>query len=245
MQLSLDLSRYFPENLSESKRREIRDYYVSRNVGLCLHGPSDLPLMNRHKSVREAGIDRILEMIDLAADLGGEYFIFHTGRLAFYSMGMGKVIFMENRLPGKHIEYFKSSLSKILDHSAGRITVCIENTHNLPQSFLDALGLLAEERGLRFAWDIGYTDILAPGARARTLKFYSHNSRFVSLFHLHDITDSGGHKALGTGRVNIPAYIDIINTIKADVVLEIFPEKSLLESINFLNEMAPKLKTLP
>jgi hypothetical protein len=35
------------------------------------------------------------------------------------------------------------------------------------------------------------------------------------------------------------------HTIKADVILEIFPEKSLLDSINYINGLAPKLKTTP
>jgi sugar phosphate isomerase/epimerase len=244
-QLSLDFSRFFPENLSESRRREIREYYHSKDIGLCLHGPSDIPLMNRHQAIREAGINRILEMIDLASDLGGRHFIFHPGRLAFYSMGKSKVIFVENRIPGKHVEYFKSSLAKILDYNAGRLTICIENTHDLPPSFLEAMTMLAEDQGLRFAWDIGYTDILAQDSRARMLKFYSDNSSFVKIFHLHDINESGGHKALGTGRINVSAYMEIINTIKADVILEIFPEKSLLDSINYINGLAPKLKTTP
>jgi len=152
---------------------------------------------------------------------------------------------MENRIPSRHVGFFKSSLTKILEYNAGRMTLCMENTHNLPQSFMEALQSLAEERGLRFAWDIGYTDILAPGARARMLKFLSDNSRFVKIFHLHDITDSGGHKALGTGRVNISAYLDIINTIGADAILEIFPRSALLESIRYLNDLTPRLKTLP
>jgi sugar phosphate isomerase/epimerase len=143
------------------------------------------------------------------------------------------------------VQYFKSSLAKILDYNAGRLTICIENTHDLPPSFLEAMTLLAEDQGLRFAWDIGYTDILAQDSRARMLKFYSDNSSFVKIFHLHDINESGGHKALGTGRINVSAYMEIINTIKADVILEIFPEKSLLDSINYINGLAPKLKTMP
>lgn len=245
IQLNLDSPRLFPENLPESRRREIRDCFRDKNLGLCVHGPSDIPLLNRHQAIREAGIGRILQMIDLASDLGGDYFIFHPGRLAFYSPGRSQVVFMENKIPSRHVEYFKSSLAKILEYNADRMTVCVENTHNLPQGFLEALRSLAEERGLGFAWDIGYADILPPDQRARMLKFLSDNSKYVKIFHLHDIAESGGHKALGTGRVNIAAYLDIINTIGADVILEIFPESGLLDSVRYLNDLTPRLKTLP
>ena len=245
VQLSLDFSRLFPENLTESERVDIRDYYDHKNTGLCFHGPSDIPLINRHIAIRKAGLNRLFEMIDLAADLGGEFFIFHPGRLAFYSTGKNKVVFMENRIPSKRLNFFRDSLYKILEYASDRISVCIENTHYMPPGFLDIINETVRDRGLYLAWDIGYTDILPPDKRARMLKFYNDNIRHVKIVHLHDMTDSGGHKALGTGSLNISAYLDLINTIKADVVLEIFPEKSLLESIEYLNSLAANLKTIP
>ncbi|UCE65752.1 MAG: sugar phosphate isomerase/epimerase [Candidatus Zixiibacteriota bacterium] len=245
VQLSLDFSLLFPENLTESRRGEIRKYYYDKNIGLCFHGPSDIPLVNRHKAIREAGLNRLFEMIDLAVELGGEFFIFHPGRLAFYSSGKNKVLFMEDRIPPKRLIFFRDSLYKILEYAAGRISVCIENTHYMPLSFLDVINEMVRDRGLYLVWDVGYTDVLPADKRARMLKFFNDNIRYVKIVHLHDITDSGGHKALGTGSLNISAYLDIINTIKADVVLEIFPEKSLLESIGYLNSLAANLKIMP
>jgi sugar phosphate isomerase/epimerase len=243
VQLSLDFSRLFPENLTESAQREIRDHYNKKNIALYFHGPSDIPLMNRHHVVREAGLKRIFEMIDLAVNLGGDYFIFHPGRLAFYSNGKNKVVFMENRIPSKHLDFFKDSLHKILKYASDRISVCIENTHNMPYGFLDAISEALGDPGLYLVWDIGYTDILPADKKAQMLKFYNDNIRYVKIFHLHNITESGGHKTLNSGKVNVQAYIDIINAIQADVILEIFPEKSLLESFVFLNNLTADLKT--
>lgn len=183
-------------------------------------------------------------MIDLAVELGGVYFIFHPGRLAFYLTGKDKVVFMENRVPFKHLNFFRDSLRKILEYASGRITVCIENTHYMPLSFLDVINETVGDRGLRLVWDIGYTDVLPPDKKARMLKFYNDNIRYVKIVHLHNITDSGGHKTLSTGMVNVPAYIDIISAIRADVVLEIFPEKSLLESVKYLNGLTADLRTM-
>jgi len=245
VQFSLDFSRLFPENLAKSARREIREYYTRKNVGLCFHGPSDIPLLNRHDAVREAGQGRIFEMIDLAAELGGEFFVFHPGRLAFYSIGKNKVVFMENRIPSKHLDFFGDSLHKILKYASERISVCIENTHYMPSGFLDVINEAIKSHGLYLTWDVGYTDMLPDDKRARMLKFYNDNIRYVKIVHLHDVTDSGVHKALGSGSLNVSAYLDIINTIKADVVLEIFPEKSLLESIDYLYNLAVNPKIMP
>jgi sugar phosphate isomerase/epimerase len=54
---------------------------------------------------------------------------------------------------------------------------------------------------------------------------------------LHDVAGGSDHKALGTGKVNIQAYIEIFNAIGADIVLEIFPESALLESIEYLKNL--------
>lgn len=235
VQFSLDFSRYFPENIPLPERAEIKNYFKSAGVELGFHGPSDVSLMNRHDLIREAGIKRIFQMLDLAIDLNGKYFVFHPGRLAFYSLGKKEIVFMERRFPEKHIELFSSSVRKILEYVDGKIKIYIENTNSLPAQFLKAISRLAIENGLRLAWDVGHTENLPPNDRAIMLKFYSDNIKHVELVHLHDTTEVGGHKALGTGDVNVSAYLEIISTIKADMVLEIFPESGLIDSIKYLN----------
>jgi sugar phosphate isomerase/epimerase len=181
------------------------------------------------------------EMIDLAVDLGGEYFIFHPGRLAFYSLGKNEITFMENRFPGKHADFLKTSLESVLDHAAGRITVCMENTYYLAPGLRHIISSLAETHGLRLAWDVGYTEVLPARRKATMLKFFNENIRKVSIAHIHDITDAGAHKMLGTGLLNVSAYLEIIRVINADIILEIFPEKDLLESLKYIKNLAPKL----
>ena len=145
-------------------------------------------------------------MLDLAIDLNGEYFVFHPGRLAFYSLGKKEIVFMERRFPDKHIELFSSSVKKILEYADGKIKICIENTNYLPVQFLNAISRLAIENRLCLALDVGHTENLPPNERAIMLKFYSDNIKYVKLVHLHDITKVGGHKALGTGNLNISPY---------------------------------------
>lgn len=182
-------------------------------------------------------------MLDLAVDLGGEYFIFHPGRLAFYSIGRNEITFMENRFPAKHAGFFKSSLEGILEHAAGRITVCIENTYHMPPVFRDIFSSLSETHGLKLAWDVAYTEALSSRGKAVMLKFFNDNIKKVRIAHFHDFNENGAHKMLGTGLLNVSAYLEIISLINADIILEIFPEKDLLESLEYLNDLVPKLDT--
>ena len=237
VQVALDDGRYFPERINPDERRRISESYRSRGIGLCFHGPSDIPLMNRHRSVRLAGLERLYEMLDMAIDMGGEYFVFHPGRLAFYSISSHRVIFMEQKIPGRHIELFSDSVIRLLDYAGDRIKLCIENTHTLPQQFLDTIARMAMENGLNLVWDVGHTELAPPAEREETIKFFEENIRRVKLGHLHDVSKGAVHKALGTGKVNIAGYLEIFDTIGADVILEVFPESELLKSIEYIKNL--------
>lgn len=237
VQVALDNSRFFPERINPDERHRISESFKKQGIGLCFHGPSDIPLMNRHRNVRLAGLERLYEMLDMAVDMGGEYFIFHPGRLAFYSISRHQVIFMEQKIPGRHIELFSDSVNRLLDYAGGRIKLCIENTHTTPQQFLDRIAGMAAEDGLNLVWDAGHTELATSGKRERIIKFFQENIRRVKLGHLHDVSDGADHKALGTGEVNIAGYLEIFDTIGADVILEVFPESELLRSIEYIKNL--------
>jgi len=233
----MDSSQYFPENMDSEKRGLIKNKFNINDIGLCFHGPTDLPLMNRHDSVRKAAIDRVLEMIDLAVDLGGEYFVFHPGRLAFYSLNRKKIFFMEKALPRKHHGYFSEAVNRIAEHAQNRITVCIENTHALSPQFLEIITDTIKNNNLHLVWDIGHIEMLQAAERSMMINFFQNNIKHVKLFHLHDVTEAGDHKTLGAGKVNLKAYLEIIDTVGADTVLEIFPKSEVVKSMEYINSI--------
>ena len=237
VQISLDDGHYFPEKINADERGRVAEQSSKLGIGLCFHGPSDIPLMSRHEVIRSAGLSRMLGMIDMAVDMGGEYFIFHPGRLAFFSVSKNEVIFMERKIPGRHLDFFTDSARRILDHSKDRIKICLENTYSLPEQFLERIGRLVEDDGLHLVWDVGHTELASPSGRERIIRFFNDNIKRVKLGHLHDVAGGSDHRALGTGKVNIQAYIEIFNTIGADVILEIFPESALLESVQYLKHL--------
>jgi sugar phosphate isomerase/epimerase len=239
VQIALDDGRYFPERIDNDERLRVAEESRRLGIGFCFHGPSDVPLMNRHDSIRGAGISRMLEMIDMAIEMGGEYFIFHPGRLAFFSVSRREVIFMEQKIPRRHLDLFSDSATRLLEHAGDRIKICLENTYSLPEQFLERIGRLAADDGLYLVWDVGHTELAPTGSRERIIRFFNSNIDRVKLGHLHDVAGDSDHRALGTGKVNVPAYVEIFNTIGADIILEVFPESALLKSIEYLNKLRP------
>jgi sugar phosphate isomerase/epimerase len=237
IQINLDNPRHFPERYSAGERAEIKARFAELGIGLCFHSPSDIPLMNRHESIRQAGLNRAFEMIDLAADMGGEYFIFHPGRLAFYSLSLKKVVFMEQRFPERTSELFADSLGRLLSHCAGRIELCIENTHAISTPFLNVIGDLVSKDGLGLVWDAGHTEQLIGSKRTQIVQFFQEHIGQVKLAHLHDIKNGISHKALGSGGLNVSGYLEIFNALSIDVILEIFPESDLVQSVDYLRKL--------
>ncbi len=237
VQIGMDSNSYFPESVDSEERGRVSLMFAEYDIQLCFHGPSDLPLMNRHDAIRSAALARYYEMIDLAVDLGGIYFVIHPGRLAFYSVSKKKIIFMDRKIPSLHVGLFEDSLINLLKYAGDRIALCMENTYALPYPFLNVVSRLANENGLGLVWDAGHTEIAAPAARERTIKFFQENIRRVRLAHLHDVSEGADHKELGTGEVNIDGYLEIFNTIGVDIVLEIFPEDKLLKSVEYLKRL--------
>jgi sugar phosphate isomerase/epimerase len=236
VQLSLDNPRFFPENINLDQRTAIKELYKSRGIGLCFHGPTDIPMMNRHEKIRTAGLDRLCEMIQMAIDMGGEYFVFHPGRLAFYSMSKQQVFFMEQRYPERITETFADSIRRLLTFSGEKIKLCIENTHSVSGPILKTVSRLAVENGLGLVWDMGHTEQLDEIRKKQLITFFTSNLSHIKLAHLHDVVGDADHKALGSGRLNVSTYLEIINTLGIDVILEIFPEQDLLQSLVYLTE---------
>jgi sugar phosphate isomerase/epimerase len=243
VQLSLDNPRFFPEKFDSDKRKYVRELFKERGIGLCFHGPTDIPMMNRHEKIRLAGLDRLCDMLQMAIDMGGEYFVFHPGRLAFYSMSKQQVFFMEQRYPERITEIFADSLRRLLTFSSNKIKLCIENTHAVSGPILKTVSNLASENGLGLVWDMGHTEQLDEVRRNQLIGFFTNNLSHVKLAHLHDVVGDADHKALGAGRLDINTYLEIINTLGIDVILEIFPEKDLLQSLTYLASMEVSGKT--
>jgi sugar phosphate isomerase/epimerase len=176
-------------------------------------------------------------MIDMAIEMGGEYFVFHPGRLAFYSISSQKVFFMEQRYPDRIGELFEDSLVRILEHCRERIPLCIENTHTISTPFLNIVSRLVSDKGLSLVWDVGHTEQLPESRRQEVIRFFQNNIKHVKLAHLHDIQDHADHKSLGSGKLNIPGYLEIFNALSLDIILEIFPKEALLSSLDYLRNL--------
>ena len=245
-QLSGDFQVNFPENLGGNQRLAIRRFNEQKGLRLYFHSPTDIPLASRHKHLRLGGVERLFEFMDLAADLGARAFIFHPGRFAFYKISTGKIVITDREIPEIYFERFYDSVRRLADYNRGRLDLLLENTYSFSEKLIEVVDRYLELPSTGLVWDIGHMQhsmIISQNRKTETraiADFFSGRLKRIKLAHIHDVTARQGHLALGTGNIDLAPYIDILTSLGIDMIIEVFTEKDLKASIEFIETLTLK-----
>ncbi len=236
-QLVGDYPINFPEFTPPAFRKEVKEYISQKGLRLHFHSPHDIPLASRHDRIRQGGIERMKEYVQLAVDMGASTFVIHPGRFAVYKMSTGSIVLDQKIIPKSYYDRFSNSFCNIVEFAAGRLSVLLENTHGYSDQLCQLIDGFLDLDGVGLAWDIAYTakmDSLDPN---RAAEFISKRLSKVKLIHLHDYAKGRGHLALGTGKLKIKPYLDIIAELKTDTIIEVFSEADLVRSIAYIQSL--------
>lgn len=249
VQISGDLPINFPENIGSDDRKTIRNLIEAENINLHLHAPSDIPLAGRHDQIRLGGLQRLAEFIELAVEMGVKSFVFHPGRFAYYRIGSGRIEMAEKKVPQIYFERFFDSASRLVDIASGRLDLLLENTHVFSADFIEVIDRFLGLPKTGLAWDIGHMVNKSrrdPGDKAKATiaaDFFAARLDNIKLAHLHDVTSGRSHLALGRGHLNIASYYDIFRRLNIEMIIEVFSESDLDESLAYLQSL--EVKKLP
>ena len=249
VQLSGDLPVNFPENIGSTVRKAVRSYIETNKLNLHFHAPSDIPLASRHNQIRLGGLQRMAEFIELAADMGAKTFVFHPGRFAYYRIGTGRIVMAEKKVPSIYFERFHDSMTRLIESGAGRLELLLENTHVFSTDFIEVIDRFLTLPKAGLAWDIGHMlnksrrDPVESASVTESADFFAERLDHVKLAHLHDITPGRSHLALGKGNLNIASYYEIFRRLNIEMIIEVFSESDLDESLKYLQSL--EVKKLP
>jgi sugar phosphate isomerase/epimerase len=243
-QITGDFQLNFPENIDKNEREQIREFNTEQGIALHYHAPTDIPLASRHHHLRLSGVERLIEYLELAIDLGARSFIFHPGRFAFYKISSGKVVLAQRDIPDIYFERFYDSVKRLVNYTAGRINLLLENTYNFSKQLIGIVDRFLELPSTGLVWDIGHmhhkksTGLNRESSTAQIAEFFSDRLKHIKLAHIHDVAGVKGHLALGAGEIKLAPYIDIINTLGIDMIVEVFSEQDLQTSIEYINRLS-------
>jgi len=242
-QITGDYKINFPENVSGDERREIYDFNRENSIHVHYHAPGDIPLASRHQPLRLGGVKRLTEFIELAIEMGARSFIFHPGRFAYYKISSGAIVMADRKIPEIYFDRFLDSVARLVDFADGKIELLLENTYGFSNQVIETIDKFLRLPATGLVWDIGHMSERASAFRAKKIdpnrmaQFFADRLKYIKLAHIHDVAGGKGHLPLGTGTVNIPAFIEAISQLNIEMIIEVFSEQDLKTSLDYIETL--------
>jgi sugar phosphate isomerase/epimerase len=247
-QITGDFRINFPENISGDDRREILKFNRANDINLHFHAPGDIPLASRHQPLRLGGINRLTEFIGLAIEMGARSFIFHPGRFAYYKISSGAIVMADGKIPEVYFERFLDSVTRMVEFADGKIDLLLENTYGFSSQVIDTIDKFLELPATGLVWDIGHMNEKMAALKAKNIdpnrmaQFFADRLDHIKLAHLHDVSNGKGHLPLGTGIVNVSAFIEAISQLNIEMIIEVFSDQDLKTSLDYIESLSIKKK---
>lgn len=227
VEVNLNVPAFFPEQYTNEERLALRKKVEETGLALSFHAPEDIPLHHLHREVREAGLKRLKECIDFAAQVGGRKITFHSGDSVCFTQ-VDRKIYLQDVYASQFASLLRESYAALREHARGKILPCIENVGNFSKTVRDCLNELLPEGGLYLTWDIGHSF-----GKPEQEEFFIQNLAYVRNCHVHDHNGTQDHQVIGTGRVNFSRYFNLLKETDASFIIEVRPvEKALLSYEN-------------
>lgn len=224
VELNLNMPEFFPGKYSTEERAAIKNLAESKGVYITFHAPEDINLCSKQKDIVDASIRILKECIDFACDLGGKRFTFHLGDSVNFTMYNGS-LYLEDHYKDDYTIILKSSIEQILKFTGDRIAICAENTGFFSNAKVEAIKSLLD-KGLYLTWDLGHAYL-----KVNQMEFMMNNINHVRNIHIHDVIGKKDHCIIGTGEVDIPYYLSLLDPEEVVFIIEVRPGEAAVKSL--------------
>ncbi|WP_242846901.1 sugar phosphate isomerase/epimerase family protein [Clostridium aceticum] len=231
IEINLNVPAFFPEKYDQQQRGEIKKIVEKEGITLSFHAPEDIPLYHLHSVVRKAGLARLKECIDFAAEIGGRKITFHCGDSVCFTQ-TDKKIYLQHIFADDFAELLKESLIELRDYAIGKIMPCVENVGKFNDMVKSVLEELLPQGNLYLTWDIGHSY-----GQQENEAFFLKNLSYIGNCHIHDHNGTQDHQVIGEGKIHFPYYFNLLKDIDTSFILEVRPVMKALISRNNLKEI--------
>lgn len=227
VEINLNSPYFFPENYGKEKRNLFKER--SKDLRIILHAPEGLGIVNLQKSVREACVKRLAEIIDFGYDIGAKSLTFHIGMSVPIAVSGKKVRFIEI-YEEIHRELIDETLRWLTNYADSKIALCVENTGDFKQNLAkQILTKFLANNSLYLTWDIGHTNILNREDKRVEEDFFTKYVDKIRVCHMHDNhgkTDE--HNIIGDGNVDFIHYVNLLKDYDVDFIFEVRPRDNAI-----------------
>jgi deoxyribonuclease-4 len=242
IELNANMPWFFPERFDAKLRATLREKSKDAGVTLAIHAPEEISLISPHPSLLEAGVKRMRDFIDLAADLGAEVLTCHLGgNYLRWATGDSKVLFPHQVYPERMAESLRTSAPGLAERAAEMgVKLSLENAGCFEPTVIQKIVSEALDASpLHLTWDMGHSNTKG-GRIEEQERFMLARLERVALIHLHDndgLVDA--HAALGTGTVDLHRALEIARRGNVPVSIEVRPRSLIPACLDALLRINP------
>jgi sugar phosphate isomerase/epimerase len=237
IELNANMPWFFPERFDAELRQSLRDKSQDAGVTLAIHAPEEISLISPHATLLKAGMERMRDFIDLAADLKAQVLTCHLGgNYLRWATGDAKVLFPHQVYPERMAESLRLSAPALAERAAEvGVKLSLENAGCFePTVIQQIVGEVLDSYPMHLTWDMGHSN--TKGGRIEDQeRFMLGRLECVALIHLHDndgLVDA--HAALGTGTVDLHRALEIARRGNVPVSIEVRPRSLIPACVDAL-----------
>lgn len=231
VELNINMPIFFPEKFDAEERKKIKEYSKKKEVEITFHAPEDISLLQLQKVIREAGINRLKEVIDFGYDIGASRLTMHVGGAVCFTLTDRKV-YMDELFYDEFKGVLKSSLKELIDYSRGKIKLCVENSGRFPEKVVQETldEILSKEKDLFLTWDIGHSY----ENKYNEVEFFLRHLDRIRTCHVHDNNGKSDHQVVGQGNVDFKWHFGKMKDRDIVYIIEVRPREKAAESLEQL-----------
>ena len=233
VQVAVEAPHLSFQRLCDAECAQIAAFCSANGLTLSLHGPDVAASLFEWSPHLRDGIFRYFTaMFDAAETMGARLVTLHLGRMPTYRTADGT----NRTIPRRDLAHFRQALQgnlrRLIDLSAGRFVLCVEN-FALNAMAMEVLQGCLDAGELALCWDL---------AKMRddeqVQAFLWSNIQRVRQAHLHDVRGGLSHWVIGTGTVDFLHFLPHLARANVlDYCIEVRPRDKAAESLAYLKRL--------
>lgn len=227
VEINMNMKCFFPENYDKKDIENIKKYKKENDIEITMHAPEDIFILNLHEKVRNAGIDRLKEIIAFGKNICASRITIHIGPTPYFTLTDSKY-YLDDAYHEEYKEILKDCLVDLSDYCENKIKLCVENSGRFTEKlYQDVLDNMIYRKNIFLTWDIGhsYYEIYDE------INFFKKHINKIRTVHVHDVNDISDHQVVGDGKIDFSKYVEDIGCKDKVYIIEVRPREKAVESL--------------
>ncbi len=231
------------DSVTDDECRQIDAFRSDKGLSVSLHCPDHVTSLFTFSPPLVEGIFGYYDaMFVFAESIGARLVTVHVGGPSSFGTDTEPRVRIPAQDAPVYLQTLETNLRRLVDLSAGRFILCVENYQMDPMHF-DVLQPYLDRSELALCWDLAKTYDGQLNINEPIETYFRRNIGFVRQVHLHDLrVDDHSHKVVGSGGIDFLRFLpDLAQANVIDFCIEVRPREKALESLVALRGISERM----